>query len=251
MSGRDDIQPSATSGWRRLSYTRHCGWVDWGHALPGSAQSLKMQLDHESAAFGLLDGVTVTLDGRPAYLLNYGQAMGNRLITVSATRQWVVVKGLTRAQKESVGLAIFLSASHQFETMQGTFPYSLLTNSGYSAEDLVSNLIGFYSAFRNISQSDMRQTCGEVSVAESERIWDEHLPNGLESIKNTTTEPIYYPTEEGGSGPPTFPPLFREITPAPKGVLWTTPQSRFIDGRLVNRGAHIDVSAAGRVTARD
>lgn len=95
MSARNDIKPNHR-GWRRLSYTCRCGWVDWGHALPGSALQLKRQIDRERADWPLLAKMDVSLEGAPAYILVYGQAMGASFLQVSAQRHWIIKKGLSR-----------------------------------------------------------------------------------------------------------------------------------------------------------
>lgn len=248
MTERSDIMPRK-NGWRRLSYTTRCGWVDWGHALPDGAKSLLTQIQSETGRTPGINQLDITLNGRAAYVLDYGQAMGGSTLGVSTTRHWVVRKGLLDTQKQRVALAIFMAASHQFERLQGSFPYSLMTDSSYSAEDLVSNLIGFYTALQEQNQQSMRALCGEVSVAESLRIWDAHLPNGLGGLKNRGTTPLLFPTEEG-NGDTSFPQLFNSITPEPAGLIWVAPQGRFIDGRLVNARIPINVASDGQVTIR-
>lgn len=248
MSDRGDIAPNAR-GWRRLSYTCRCGWVDWGHALPGGALELKRQLDSERANWPGLSRVDITYNGRPAYIVIYGQAMSGFGITVSLQRHWVVLKGLSPKQKEQVGLGIFLAASHQFETLQSTFPFSL-RGSGYSMEDLVSNLIGFYSAFRGVSQDEMRRMCGEVGVEESYRVWDKHLPNGLGAIRNTTTRPILYPSEECPAGATGFPEELEELRAATPGGWFVVPARRYIDGMLINAGVRLEINSSGTVRPR-
>jgi hypothetical protein len=253
MSERGDISPNAR-GWRRLSYTKRCGWIDWGHALPGSALELKRQMQAETGRTPGLARLDVRLNGYAAYALDYGQAMGRTILgmplTVSATRHWVVQSGLKASDLESAALGIFLAASHQFESLQGAFPFGLVSGaSSYSPEDLVSNLVGFYAAFRLIPQSTLRGFCGEVSVKESFRIWDEHLPDGFKGLKNKTTRPILFPSDENPKDT-AFPALFMSIAAAPEGGLWVRPKGRFIDGRLVNSRTPIDVDRDGTVRVR-
>lgn len=250
MTDRSDIAPNGR-GWRRLSYTCRCGWVDWGHALPGNALQLKRQIENERTQLDLLNRMDVTLEGAPAYMLSYGQAMGAGPIRVSIVRHWVVKKGLSRQQRESVALAIFLNASFQFERLQGAFPFSIVSGaSSFSLEDLMSNLIGFYSAFRALPQARMRQICGELSVAESYRIWDKHLPNGLSGLRNRTTRPILFPSRKCAAGSTAFPPMLNGIRPVQGGTLWVRLKNRFVDGRLVNAGSAITVDRQGVVRPR-
>lgn len=249
MTDRSDIQPSS-NGWRRLSYTCRCGWVDWGHALPGSALELKRQIDNEKPSLGLLSKLKITFDGDPAYVVVYGQAMGSGMIRVSNVRHWIVKKGLSPIEREQAALGIFLSASYGFERMQGSFPFSLVSGrSSFSPEDLVSNLIGFYGAFKSIPQAQLRKTCGEVSVDESYRLWDAHLPEGLGALRNESTRPILVSSNECTSGIDS-PALFSSITPAANGTSWVRLRNRFIDGHLVNAGRPINVDTRGIITAR-
>jgi hypothetical protein len=60
---------------------------------------------------------------------------------------FAVRTGLSRAELESVGLAILLHVSQSFERAQAWIP-DRLSDSGFSAEDLVSNVIGYYRAVR-------------------------------------------------------------------------------------------------------
>lgn len=248
MTGRSDIEPTPL-GDRWLSYTSRCGWVDWGHALPRGALELKNQLDFEKSTWSQLNKTSITLEGAPAFIVVYGQSMSSTGIPASAERHWVVKKGLGTVEKRRVALSIFLSASYDFERLQAGFPFSLVTNSGYSPEDLVSNLIGFYAAYYGLSLKDLRRRCGEVSVQESYRIWEKYLPNGFDKLKNKTTKPIYFPSNEAAadSQSGTFPAFFSSITPAPQGNDWVKPAHRFIDGRLINMGIPITISKTGIV----
>lgn len=172
MSLRSDIMMNKR-GWRRLSYTRRCGWVDCGHAQPGAVSALKRQIAAESADWVFLRKVSITLAGQSAYVLNFGEEMGKFGLVVSNVAHFVVRKGLTAQERWSVALAIFQEASVSFETLQASPPFSWSSDSGFSGEDLVSDLIGFYGVYRKLSDSQMRVIAGEVSVKESLRIWDE------------------------------------------------------------------------------
>ena len=247
MTTRSDIAPN-DKGWRRLSYTCRCGWVDWGHALPGSARELKNQLDAERTRWPGLDRMSVRLNGRPAFVLVYGQRMGGFGLQVSTERQWIVVKGLSDWQREEVGLGIFMSASQTFESLQGSFPFSIVTgSSSFSAEDLVSNLIGFHSAFRGVNQDAMRRLCGEVSVEASYPVWDEHVPNGLHTYRNRDAKPILFPCGECESASKSFPSELSQLKAVPPGVLYVAPITRFIPGLLVNAGGTLDFDSSGRL----
>lgn len=250
MTERSDIAPNS-NGWSRLSYTYHCGWVDWGHAIPDGPRGLIDQLRNQDPGKNMPPGeLDIVFNGKPAFLIKYGQYMGWRSIRVGTPRHWIVKKGLTEQELLSVALAIFLSASLDFEAMQGTLPYSVFSgDSSFSAEDLVSNLIGFYAAAKGLDIQRVRSLCGEVSVAESYRIWDTHTPDGLSTYRNRSTSPVRFPTNEipANANKPTFPTVLNSIPIAPKGVNWTTPVGRFIAPAAWRSGKTIEVNSSGAI----
>jgi len=109
MTDRSNIEPNENN-WRRLSYTRRCGWVDWGHALPSGPAKLKSMMDKEKSPIALLNQVDIRLDDDPAYILSYGQAMamgaGGFVFRVSTDRHWIVKKGLSKVDREKAALAV-------------------------------------------------------------------------------------------------------------------------------------------------
>jgi hypothetical protein len=257
MTDRTDITPTA-SGFRRLSYTCRCGRVDWGHASPGrpenhnSTSGLKRQMDREQANWPGLDRLDIQFLREPAFVVVYGQSMGSATlrISVSNVRHWVVKKNLTARQRERVALSIFMATSMNFERLQGSFPYGLVSGaSSFSPEDLVSNLIGFYSVFRGVPVERLRTMCGEVSVNESLRIWDAHLPNGFGGLRNTTTRPILFPSA-ACAGNTEFPTELSDLAAALPGTHFVAPSNRFIDGRLVNAGLPLQIDATGVIRRR-
>jgi hypothetical protein len=90
---------------------------------------------------------------------------------------------------KSIALAIFLDVSLKFESLQQNCFFHHVTNSGYSAEDLVSNLISFYRAV--CPQVDYIRICKPVSKEVALAIWDKCGAVG--DTKNTKPEPILYP----------------------------------------------------------
>jgi hypothetical protein len=220
VSTRDQV----ASGW--VVYTCNCGWYDKGHADPTSrgpeigAQSLREQLVNETGQSSKKTGesgfqVTFTHD-----LTKYGQRWDE------VTRSYFVKRGLSTTQKESVALAIFMEVEVGFEEMQGRSPLvqvphfgEQLKDSSFSEEDLVSDLIGFYKAFR--PGIDPLTLCKPVSIAASLAVWDTYGPVG--SHKNKTFTPMFHPCDEC-RGAARFPAAFQQIAPAEKGILfrdWT------------------------------
>lgn len=154
------------------------------------------------------------------------------------------------AAREQAALGIFLAASYEFEQLQSSAPFSWRTSSGFS-EDLMSDLIGFYVAFRGFNMARTRAICGEVSVKESYRIWDTFTPHGIGLLKNYHTRPVLFPTKEGVSLPAdvSFPHELMTIRPAPDGSWWVRPERGQLDPRLVAMKAKMTVSRTGRVGA--
>ncbi|QYE32975.1 hypothetical protein KZX46_02150 (plasmid) [Polymorphobacter sp. PAMC 29334] len=233
MSPRADLMPTA-SGWRRLSYTSRGGFVDWGHAQPGAVRKLKRLMDGETSDWLSLKKLQVTLSGSPAFVLDFGEEMRKGFLTVGNVAQFVVRRRLDGRAKEAVALAIFQKASLGFEALQASPPFRWVSDKGFSGEDLVSDLIGFYGVYRGFSDERMRRIAGEVTVDESLKVWDDHLPNGIGGLKNYRFAPILFPIDPHFDT--SWPAEFSGIRPARPGGDWIAVKDRFIDGILVNRG---------------
>lgn len=156
-----------------MIYTRRCGWVDLAHANPDGAIKLWDSIVNERD-----EG-----SDKPGYFrIKYKQLMGNKHIKLGVQRVYDIKKGLNTSDKKSVALSIFLDVSDAFESMQSGWPFRWATNSGYSAEDLVSNLIGFYRAVD--PRIPYVQVCQPVSKDLALQIWDTYGEVG--SNKNLT-----------------------------------------------------------------
>ncbi len=212
MTQRSDIiDGSNASGMKYgLIYTKRCGWVDLGHANPEGAKSLWQQVLKEKGSEGKNAGY---------FRVSYQQMMGRKnLLKVGVIKKYDIKKGLNESDKKSVALSIFLDVSHAFEGMQSNWLFRQTTNSGYSAEDLVSNLIGFYRAVYPDKQ--FISLCQPVSKAVALDIWDKHGAVG--SIKNHSTIPYIYPISPSQHGPMSMqlPTELNTIKPAKQGDLF-------------------------------
>jgi hypothetical protein len=208
MSARTEI----ASG--RLVYTCKCGWIDTGHANPKrsarphiGAISLWDQIVNET-------GLASKFPDTKGFQVVYGQ---DALVSVfgfhmypGLFRRYLVQPGLSRQAKEAVALAIFQEVSYGFESRQGLAVWS---DSSFSVEDLVSDLIGFYTAVR--PQIDYLRLCEPVSKDASYKVWDTFGPVG--STKNKTFEPVFFDCDECRSKGP-FPQELQRIKPATKGA---------------------------------
>ena len=103
-----------------------------------------------------------------------------------------------------MALAIFKEISIEFENMQSNYVQDTLKPSGFSIEDLPSNLIGFYRAVFGYGKSDIAKICNfefypdpnkknnyllsKEEIKRSEKVYDE--TGGISSIKNKEFRPI-------------------------------------------------------------
>jgi hypothetical protein len=158
--------------------------------------------------------------GKDYYRISYSQKM-RKFITVGVTKRYDIIKGCTLQDKQSIALSIFLGVSKAFEQFQD----NLFLDSGFSAEDLVSNLVGFYKAVGGIQFLNL---CEPVSKEIAFDIWDTYGSVG--SNKNYTGVPFIYPINASFRRSPTLftnfnhrrslPPLLTTIQPAKPGRLF-------------------------------
>ncbi len=190
MTNRADIVDGQFTFGKKygLVYTKRCGWIDLGHANPDGAMGLWKNILHEIDSGNSKNGY---------FRIAYKQIMGNKHAKVGVLRKYDVKKNLSLSLKQSIALSIFLDVSHSFESMQASLPYSLITNSGYSAEDLISNLVGFYRAI-NPNYSYV-QSFQPVSKDTALQIWDKFGPVGKN--KNYSLSPYLYPIPPNEGGP--------------------------------------------------
>lgn len=215
MSKRTDIIDKTEAFGRiyGLIYTKRCGWIDLGHANPDGAGKLWIKILNEQSEGGAEQGY---------FRVSYHQEMRRKRheVTIGAgvRKTYDIRKNINSHDKKSVALAIFLDVSHAFESMQARWPYNWTTDSGYSAEDLVSNLIGFYRAIN--PHVDYLKICQPVSKDVALHIWDNFGAVG--SNKNHTILPYLYPIPPSLGGPTCgiLPPELSTITPAEPGTLF-------------------------------
>lgn len=162
------------------------------------------------------------------------QQMGKKLgfmgtVYANHERSYVVRHNLSEPQKQSVALAIFMEVSYGFERMQGKFPQGLFaSDSSYSQEDLVSNLIGFYIAVGAITKTQALDAASPVSKNAALAIWDRDGSVGSNKnksftpslSKNTGHNDSRACRDECVLQPRKTPEFFFSITPATKGSLF-------------------------------
>lgn len=253
MTDRSDLTPDGR-GFRRVSYTCRYGFVDWGHASPGrptdpnSLAALHRQLTTERGLGRGMDALDLRLNGRPAYLVTYGMGMGKRVlglkVGMSTMGHWIVQRGLSTRQREAVAIGMLQAATLQFETIQEKLGLA----SGFSAEDLPSNVLGLLSLFRGLSDRQLRPMLGEVDVASSTAVWDKHLgAGGLGGVKNRSFTPRLFPCDACRHKDTSLPALFANAEAAREGDKWVRVAGRYIDATLLTGRVPLDVDNRGNV----
>ncbi len=209
IDGQQDLQGKKFG----LIYTKKCGWIDLGHANPDGIDGFKNQL------WNKIKWEIGSNNGSEYYSIFYNQKMKKYGVTIATGDKYEIKKGLNLSQKHSVALAIFLGVSHKFENLQNSWPFTLGTDSGYSAEDLVSNLIGFYRTI--YPEMDILQQCEPVSKETALEIWDKYGAVG--SNKNYTSSPFLFPhpgSQNIGPVCAELPIPLNTVKPAKEGVLF-------------------------------
>ncbi|MBW7983770.1 hypothetical protein [Enterobacillus tribolii] len=175
-----------------LVYTDNLGWIDLGHANPEGALSLWRQMINPHYTEG------------DFFRVAYRQSMSRKLIrgfgltklTTSVSKEYYVKRGLHIDQLMGIAYAIFLNTSYDFESLQNRFPFNMITDSGFSVEDLISNIIGFHSAVHSTNYLE------KLKIKESSyafKIWDFYGPVG--GYKNNELKPMLFPDPEDDTVP--------------------------------------------------
>ena len=182
MSKRTEIQDGSQFNWlkRGLVYTEVLGWIDMGHARGDDIAVLKRQF-HEGES-----------SGKDYYTVVYRQEMGftkfSSKISIGKFAKWKIKRGRSNDDINKIMLSMMMNTALSFEKFQSLRPFSWYTDSGFSGEDLVSDLFGFY---RFLTPGDYSYKLKPVSYAAAIRRWDYYGPIGSHKKKNF--RPMLYP----------------------------------------------------------
>ncbi|MCR0998779.1 hypothetical protein I6G37_09280 [Serratia rubidaea] len=178
MSKRSDIiEPPAEFGKKiGLIYTEVLGWIDLGHALGHDIQTLLAQFQQGERSKAKY------------YLVTYAQNMSVRPLSTGRYIRWNIKRGRTPDEIHSIMLAMLMRTAYLFESWQAQPWFSWYTDSGFSGEDLVSDLLGFYHI---IYPADYMRLIKPVSKNAALRRWDFYGAVG--SYKNKSFKPILFP----------------------------------------------------------
>lgn len=115
----------------------------------------------------------------------YGILRSGKVVT------WRIKHGRPDWEQKSIALAMMMTVARKFEAFQGVFPNNWVTDSSYSGEDLVSDLLGFY---RVVSIQNPFSMLRPISKAEALKRWDYYGKIG--SWKNEFFQPLLFPDPE-------------------------------------------------------
>lgn len=202
MSKRSDIIDGSLAASRKigLTYTEVLGWIDLGHA---QGADIRILLDKMAQG---------ELSRQEYYDVTYAQGMTSPLGLVRSGKMitWRIRRG--RPFWEQKSIAMMMTLARKFEAFQGTFPINFVTDSGYSGEDLVSDLLGFYRA---VSIQNPFPMLRPVSKVEALRRWDHYGKIG--AWKNEEFKPLLFPDPKkfpyARPRKGTLPPFMQTIVP--------------------------------------
>lgn len=181
MSSRSDIVDGKDALYidRGLVYSEILGWIDLGHARGKDIFNLLSDMDRGEHSKG--DYYTLTY-AQTMYMQSYVQ------IGIGKHCRWRIKKGRPLAQRHRIALAMMMTTAVSFEAMQDSPPLCWGIDSGFSAEDLVSDLLGFYRVVRPMNYFPWLQL---VSKQEALKRWDHYGAVG--SYKNKLFRPLLFP----------------------------------------------------------
>jgi RHS repeat-associated protein len=240
----------------KFIYSCNCGWIDFGHANPANAYDIFRLLSSSPTP---PQNAEVRND-----LLAIDLKVHLPIISFIALSKTAVVKaGLSGQSMEEVALGMYMEREDIRERYQSWPVARWIGKSGYSEEDLTSNLIGFYMA--KYGYSDVRQGY-KINESNPAWIWLSNIcefPEDLEEAKQWSKDVFdTYPEfrqgiKEWGKprvectsdidklcfGPRGWPSQFRTINPqdpAPWNDWWLySPSRELVDGRLISRDCRL------------
>ncbi|MFE8102520.1 hypothetical protein RBA71_13635 [Brenneria goodwinii] len=184
MSKRSEvIEPCDWTSNRKtgLVYSNVLGWIDIGHAQ--GTDIISLLAEFRTGEAGKAD----------YYQIDYTQKMHafSKRFGTGKYVKWEIKKGRTVNEIHSIALGMMMMTARVFEGYQASPFFSWYTDSGFSGEDLTSDLLGFYRA---ILPSNYQSRLKLVSKYEALKRWDYYGPIG--NYKNTGFLPLLFPDPE-------------------------------------------------------
>lgn len=210
-----------------LVYTEVLGWIDLGHAQGTDIRNLLRSIDAGESS------------GKEYYEVVYSQSMADptRILKMGKFITWRIKCGRSYTERKSIALGMMMSLARKFEGLQSSFPISLTTDSGFSGEDLVSDLLGFH---RVVSIQNPFSMLRPVSKAEALKRWDYYGKIG--TWKNESFQPLLFPDPEK------FPNARPHRGELPSFMKSVTPWNDFRSGIVSiasSNGSYIDTAKGG------
>lgn len=193
MSKRSDIKDAsmALSMNHGLVYTKILGWIDLGHAQANDARRLKAILLEEK-------GREFFPEFNDWYFpIDYYQEMGKNKTILGRTVEFrvgvhsplMVRSCLNWELRRRIALTIMMKTAYRFEAFQQSSAFSWHSDSGFSGEDLVSDLVGFYRIFGE--GTDPLILAQPTSKEYALWIWDHY--GAIGKFKNKEFRPLLFP----------------------------------------------------------
>lgn len=181
MSKRSDIlEPSEWTNTKKygLVYSEILGWIDLGHAQGDDIRRLREDIIKGENSAGAY------------YKVEYSQKMYafEKKIGTGKFIRWQIKKGLSLDEIHSIVLSMMFACSATFENYQSQWFFSWHTDSGFSGEDLTSDLLGFY---RVLYPGKYQERLKLISKKDALKRWDYYGPIG--KYKNKGFLPLLFP----------------------------------------------------------
>jgi len=147
---------------KRLVYSCNCGWIDWTHAtksMPMFWSTLRYANPNIAQKKFVNDKVGYRLRARMEH--------GKWGIHTGVNQDYWIEYDLSLEKRQSIALSILKKLAWALETFQANPPYGLFTDSGFSEEDLTSDLLGFYMTVLGKSKDKIKDECICLSKPDS------------------------------------------------------------------------------------
>lgn len=214
MSKREDIIDGkfAEGSNGGLVYTEVLGWIDLGHARGKDITDLLNKMAEGESS------------GDEYYDVTYAQGMTTPLGLIRSGKMatWRIKHGRPLWERHRIALAMMMTMARRFEQFQSSFPNNFVTDSGYSGEDLVSDLLGFY---RIVSIQRPFAMLRPVNKEEALKRWDFYGETGAYKVTGFT--PLLFPDPEKF---PNARPRYGVLPPFMRTVM---PYDDFLSGNVI------------------
>lgn len=221
----------------QAEYTCNCGWIDWKHA----GELWNNHTDNYNLVFDIRDKLSRAKAGDK---LSFRMGARSGKEQFSNAKIHIVLKEGFETSKDETALGIYLQLSNYYEDQQGSLLQSGYvwiagkTQSSYSEEDLVSNLLAFYQQYNpDYTKDKIRELCGAfqgdqkddssgtmkmLRYYESEGGWETRTSAFSPRLNPIKPSPKDAPTCVDTICPPnsSFPKEFQIFSPKEKGTTW-------------------------------